>query len=143
METKEILKYRREADFWLCPACETENSMLVGRCSLCGYTRSSGAVILNKWTPEEDNPRPNVAPSPDRNPVNPPVSYGDGYSSSPESSGPNDGVKLFIGILAVAVFVVLIIGLITSASASAESYQCFNNIISTYLGNEVPFKLLT
>ncbi len=56
METKVILKYKRECDSWICPDCDTENHMTVGRCTVCGYGRTSTVSIVKAWTPADDVP---------------------------------------------------------------------------------------
>lgn len=40
-ETKVILKYKRECDSWLCPECDTENSISLGKCAVCNFRNSS------------------------------------------------------------------------------------------------------
>ena len=40
-ETKVILKYKRERDSWLCPECDTENSITLGKCTVCGCRKTS------------------------------------------------------------------------------------------------------
>ncbi|MBO5007619.1 MAG: hypothetical protein J6D26_02155 [Clostridia bacterium] len=52
METKVILKYRRECDSWLCNECDMENSMLLTKCIVCGCGKSS--TILRTWTEADE-----------------------------------------------------------------------------------------
>lgn len=59
METKEILKYRRDIDAWVCSECDKENEMIFENCTLCGCRRQQYDPILKKWTEADERP---VAP---------------------------------------------------------------------------------
>ena len=59
METKVILKYRRECDKWVCPECDAENNMTVARCTVCDSARTASATFLRQWSPADEAP---VAP---------------------------------------------------------------------------------
>ena len=56
METKEVLKYHRENDSWLCPVRDTENGMVLGNCMLCGCKHDSSTVVLKQWTEADEKP---------------------------------------------------------------------------------------
>lgn len=49
-----ILKYKRKEEKWICPGCETENSIGAGNCLLCGRARTPDAVILRAWSPQDE-----------------------------------------------------------------------------------------
>jgi len=61
METKEILKFYRECDSWLCPECDRENDMSLGKCSVCGCKRHPEFTVLKKWTETENTPSKMIA----------------------------------------------------------------------------------
>lgn len=57
MEKKEIrtiLVYKRPHDSWLCPECDTENSLSLDKCMVCGCRKTSSATILKQWTEADD-----------------------------------------------------------------------------------------
>ncbi len=56
METKQILKYRRGSDLWLCSECDAENSMAYSRCAVCDSARSPSAVVLKQWSEADEIP---------------------------------------------------------------------------------------
>ena len=64
MEVYEILEFKREKDSWICSECDTENSLLINKCSVCGEMKKSGSKILRAQNkeekpvtpPEKDNP---------------------------------------------------------------------------------------
>lgn len=60
-EVHEILRYKRPYDSWLCPECDTENSVSLGKCTVCGCRKTSSATILKQWTEADDRP---VTPPP-------------------------------------------------------------------------------
>lgn len=60
-EVHEILRYKRSYDSWLCPECDTENSVSLGKCTVCGCRKTSSATILKQWTEADDRP---VTPPP-------------------------------------------------------------------------------
>ena len=53
-ETYEILHYKRPCDCWLCPDCDTENEIVLGKCSVCGRRKDALAVILKQWNEAEE-----------------------------------------------------------------------------------------
>ncbi len=56
-DVHEIMKYKRSCDSWLCPECDTENSVLLGKCIVCGSQRPLSATVLKQWTEEDDKPK--------------------------------------------------------------------------------------
>ena len=42
-----ILRYKRSCDSWLCPECDTENNISLGKCTVCGCRKGPSATILN------------------------------------------------------------------------------------------------
>lgn len=70
MEVYEILEFKREKDSWICSECDTENSLLINKCIVCGEMKKSGSKILRAQNkeekpvtpPEKDNPNPNDDP---------------------------------------------------------------------------------
>ena len=60
-ETNVILKYKRLCDSWLCPDCDTENNVSLGKCTVCGCRKSESATILKQWTEADERP---VTPPP-------------------------------------------------------------------------------
>ena len=56
MEVNVILEYKRKSDSWICPECDTENDLSIGKCTICGCAPHS-ATIMEHWTePEEKTP---------------------------------------------------------------------------------------
>lgn len=57
MESKEIntiLRYKRPCDSWLCPDCDTENNISLGKCTVCGCSKSLSPTILKQWAEADD-----------------------------------------------------------------------------------------
>lgn len=53
-ETNTILRYKRPCDSWLCPDCDTENNISLGKCTVCGGRKSPSTTILKQWTEADD-----------------------------------------------------------------------------------------
>ena len=116
MEPNVILKYRREADCWLCPECDSENGLLQGRCTVCGFKRDDSAEILKKWSPADDviytPTRGIVNPPPPRNLTHTPISRLDGRSDDmyePAEKRRGNGAVIAICIIIAFFFLAVII----------------------------------
>ncbi len=60
-DTNVILKYRRPQDSWLCPECDSENTLSYSSCFVCGCGRVGTPVIVKAWTEMDERP-PATAP---------------------------------------------------------------------------------
>ena len=131
METKDILKYKRKYDNWLCSECDIENSMSVNKCILCGHEKTPSDIVLNAWSEADEMPKSppkKVTVKPDNEPVlkgygkyDPPSDY----SHSKES----DIVKIFWGIIIAILIVCLFIAAIQGNpyAACLDTMDEFNN----------------
>lgn len=141
METKVILKYRRERDSWLCGECDTENSMSVEKCIVCGYRKSTSSTILKTWTEADERPVIPVRPvdrkrpmgggtppsGPSRPPYRPPSGSGhtdSGYTSYTDKNS----VGIAWGILAIIIVIILI----TAAVGISEAYAQYSDAMYEY-----------
>ena len=75
-----IMKYRRPADCWVCPECETENNILLAKCAVCTRQKDNKVRIISAWSEKDEvaetyiPPRtstPPRVPVPPRGPVSP------------------------------------------------------------------------
>lgn len=119
MEGKEIctiLKYKRPHDSWLCPECDTENSLSLGKCTVCGCRKTSTDIILKQWTEADDRPviPPKKTPTHTPTPSGPVFKDMDKDDYIPEEENKN---KIIWGII----IAIIIIGLIIAASQGSTS----------------------
>lgn len=120
MEDKEIdiiLKYKRSYDIWLCTECDTENSMLLDKCSVCGCKKNSEAVILKQWS---ENSKKYVMP-PERTSVFTPRDQALNYENN----------KTIRNIL----IALIIIGLLVAAS-QCGTYAAHADVMTKYSNGE-------
>jgi len=123
-ETKVILKYKRENDCWLCPECDTENNVSLGKCTVCGLKKSPSAVILKQWTEADDKPITPPKKKTVTTPTGPVFKDTDKDEYIPEEENKN---KIIWWIVAI-----IIIGLIIAASqANAQAAS----LATTEFGN--------
>ena len=62
-ETSTILKYRRPQDSWLCPECDSENTLSYSTCSVCGCGIVGAPKIVKAWSLLDDRPSPYGRPT--------------------------------------------------------------------------------
>ena len=55
-DTNVILKYRRPQDSWLCPECDSENTLSYSSCFVCGCGRVGTPMIVKAWTEADEKP---------------------------------------------------------------------------------------
>ena len=125
METRQILKYRRDRDRWVCAECDTENEMTVGRCIVCGSVKSPGAVILKTWTAADDRPPvPPRPPVPQRKiqPIQGPIFKDDGYVPEKEKSGAGI-LWTILAILVIVFFLIVGLGLENGVFAKTSNEE--------------------
>lgn len=121
-ETNTILRYKRPCDSWLCPDCDTENNISLGKCTVCGYRKSPSATILKQWTETDDRP---VTPPNER-----PTYLGPDFNDTsedyyiPEKENKN---KIIWGIL----FAIIIIGLLIAASQEG-TYAASSDVMNEF-----------
>lgn len=125
-EVHEILRYKRPCDSWLCPECDTENSLSLGKCSVCGCIKTSSATIVNQWTEAEDRP------------ITPPKKTSTYVPSGPifKDRDRDDYIyreetdytkKILLGIAIVIIIILILSGLsqnVTYAAYSASMNEC-------------------
>ncbi|MCI5604390.1 MAG: hypothetical protein MR413_01890 [Clostridia bacterium] len=113
-ETNTILRYKRPCDSWLCPNCDTENNISLGKCTVCGCRKSPSATILKQWTEADDRPVTPPKKTPTPAPSGPVFKDTDKDDYIPEEENKN---KIVWGIIiAIIIIAIIIIGLIIAAS---------------------------
>lgn len=124
-ETNVILKYKRLCDSWVCPDCDTENNVSLGKCTVCGCRKSESATILKQWTEADERP---VTPPPKKTittPTGPIFKDETKDDYIPEEENKN---KIIWGVLiGIVLFILLMIGLSQGGNASA-----YDNAMNEY-----------
>ncbi len=54
MDANTIVKYKRREACWICPECETENRLEMGKCILCGRIRTDDVPYVRAWSAEDE-----------------------------------------------------------------------------------------
>ncbi len=143
MDANVILKYKREEDRWVCPECDTENSVERGKCHLCGFIRTEGVAYKRAWSPEDEAREKRVQSGGFGNgqyngqtagyasrvstPVENPVYGGADFSPAPAKKSHKG---LVIGIIAAAVVVVIIAVALMLGSAGKD--RTYNDAVTYY-----------
>ena len=105
METKEILKYRRNVGCWLCTECESENDLSLYQCAVCGTDKSASAIILN---PGEDAAIYNIPVPGKTEEIVDDLKLGRVYSERiPEADGRSGGGKVAVWIIVILLIAIL------------------------------------
>lgn len=108
-ETNTILRYKRPCNSWLCPDCDTENNISLGKCTVCGCRKSPSVTILKQWTEADDRPVTPAKKIPIPTPSGPLFKDTDKDDFIPEEENKN---KIIWGII----IAIIIIGLLIAAS---------------------------
>lgn len=138
-ETNTILKYKRPYDSWLCPECDTENDVSLGKCIACGSQRNfSSVAMLNHRTEDDEIP---VTPPPKKTP---PTSEPVFKETCEDDYAPKEKKNKIIWGIAIIIVVLIIVKSISSACVSDNSDDAneFNNGIygtETEGFEELPF----
>lgn len=125
-ETKVILKYKRECDSWLCPECDTENSISLGKCAVCNFRKTSEVAILKPWSAVDE--RAASTNTTTKTNTSTSIFKDDDYTPPAEENETNKN-KIIWGIVAAIVIILILIGISQNSNASAysEAMNEYNN----------------
>ena len=120
MDVKEIntiLQYKRPCDSWLCPECDTENNVSLGKCTVCGCKKDFSSIILKQWTEADDRTDREKKKTSTSTTSGPVFKDTDKDAYIPEEENNN---KIIWGVLiGIMLFILLMIGLSQGGNASA------------------------
>lgn len=124
MDDKEIniiLKYKRSNDSWLCPECDTENSITLGKCVVCGCRKTSTTTILKRWTEADEGL---VTETPKETPI-----FKDGEEDTHTPEEKSNKNKIIWGIIVAIIVIGIIVAVVqaNNSSAYANAVNEFNN----------------
>lgn len=126
-EVHEILRYKRPYDSWLCPECDTENSVSLGKCMVCGCKKTSSATILKQWTEADDRP---VTPPPKKATTSTTTTSvledTEKDSYVPEEETNNNKIILGVIIAIIIIFFLLI------AISQGSTYAAYSDAMNKY-----------
>lgn len=133
-DTNTILRYKRPCDSWLCPDCDTENNISLGKCTVCGCRKSPSATILKQWTEADDRPVTPPKKTPTPAPSGPVFKDTDKDDYVPEDE--NKIIKgIIIAIIIIGILIVAIQGKTYAAYSDAMSeFNCDNYEIAMSSG---------
>ena len=126
-ETNTILRYKRPCHSWLCPDCDTENNISLGKCTVCGCRKSPSATILKQWTEADD--RPVTPPKKTTTSTTTTSVFKDTEKDSyvPEEETNKNKIKIIWGII----IAIIIIGLIIAAS-QGSTYAAYSDAMNEF-----------
>ena len=120
-ETKVILKYKRECDSWLCPECDTENSISLDKCAVCNFRKTSEVAILKQWSAVDEHAVSTTSTTKTKKSTS--IFKDDDYTP-PTEANKN---KIIWGII----IVILIVGLLVAAS-QGSTYATYSDAINEF-----------
>ena len=131
MEVYEILEYKREQDCWVCPKCDVENGLFLGKCSVCGGQKKADAKILKAWSEEEKRTATTTKkskPKPDDTQIfrehDDHISKEHDEHTTPTEDSNYKGLMWFVIILIIVILIVAII--------QGNSYASYFNAMNEF-----------
>lgn len=108
LETKSILKFRRNGETWICPECDVENNITSEFCNVCGCPKTAATEFLKSYSKSDETPvmtEKNTSSS-----VNfSPAFKDDVYTDEEVSSGKKSTALKILLILLILVVIAIIV----------------------------------
>ena len=131
MEVYEILEYKREHDCWVCPECDAENSLLLGKCLVCGWQKKADAKILKAWSEEDKKtapPQKKVKSKLDDSPIF--KEHDDNISKEHDEHITSTEKSYYKGLMWFAIILVIVILIV--AIIQGNSYASYSNAMNEF-----------